>query len=45
MFFCDQEGTMSSFHGIGQTIARYGLFASLYTDRGCHYFTTPEVGG
>ena len=45
MFFCDQEGTASSFHGIGQTIARYGLFASLYTDRGSHYFTTPEAGG
>ena len=45
MFFCGQEGTASSFHGIGQTIARYGLFASLYTDRGSHYFTTPEVGG
>ena len=45
MFFCDQEGTTSSFHGIGQTIARYGLFASLYTDRGSHYFTTPEAGG
>ena len=45
MFFCDQEGTSSSFHGIGQTIARYGLFASLYTDRGSHYFITPEAGG
>ena len=45
MFFCHQEGTDSSFHGIGQTIARYGLFASLYTDRGSHYFTTPEAGG
>ena len=45
MFFCDQESTASSFHGIGQTIARYGLFASLYTDRGSHYFTTPEAGG
>ena len=45
MFFCEQEGTRSSFHGIGQTIARYGLFASLYTDRGSHYFTTPEAGG
>ena len=29
MFFCDQEGTASSFHGLGQTIARYGLFASV----------------
>ena len=45
MFFCAQEGTASSFHGIGQTMARYGLFASLYTDRGSHYFTTPEAGG
>jgi transposase len=45
MFFCDQEGTASSFHGLGQTIARYGLFASLYSDRGSHYFTTPQAGG
>jgi hypothetical protein len=45
MFFCNQEGTASSFHGIGQTIANYGLFASLYSDRGSHYFTTPEAGG
>lgn len=45
MFFCDQEGTASSFHGIGQTIARYGLFASLYSDRGSHYFITPQAGG
>ena len=44
MFFCDQEGTASSFHGLGQTIARYGLFASLYSDRGSHYFTTPKAG-
>ena len=45
MFFCDQEGSASSFHGIGQTVARYGLFASLYTDRGSHYFHTPQAGG
>lgn len=45
MFFCAQEGTDSSFHGIGQTIERYGLFASFYTDRGAHYFTTPQAGG
>jgi len=45
MFFCDQEGTASSFHGVGQTIARYGLFCSFYTDRGAHYFTTPVAGG
>jgi predicted transcriptional regulator len=45
MFFCQQEGTASSLHGIGQTIARYGLPCSLYTDRGAHYFTTPIAGG
>lgn len=45
MFFCAEEGTDSSFHGIGQTIAREGLFCSLYTDRGSHYFHTPEAGG
>ena len=45
MFFCEQEGTASSFHGIGQTIAQYGLFATFYTDRGSHYFTTPVAGG
>jgi len=45
MFFCDEEGTASSFHGIGQTIAAHGLFSVFYTDRGSHYFTTPEAGG
>ena len=45
MFFCAQEGTTSSFHGIGQTIAHHGLFASLYNDRGSHYFNTPVAGG
>ena len=45
MFFCDEEGTASSFHGIGQTIASHGLFSVFYTDRGSHYLTTPEAGG
>ena len=44
MFFCEQEGTASSFHGIGQTVARHGLFATFYTDRGSHYFNTPQAG-
>ena len=26
-------------------MARYGLFASLYCDRGSHYFNTPQAGG
>ena len=33
-----EEGTMSSFHGLAETIAAAGLFCSLYTDRGSHYF-------
>ena len=45
MFFCDEEGTVSSFHGIGQTIACHGLFSVFYTDRGSHYFYTPDAGG
>jgi len=45
MFFCDQEVRALSFHGIGQTIARYGLFASLYSDRGSHCFITTEASG
>ena len=44
-FFCAEEGTNSSFRGILETIAKHGLFCSLYTDRGSHYFYTPEVGG
>ena len=40
-----EEGTASSFLGLGETIAGYGLFGSLYTDRGSRYFHTPEAGG
>jgi transposase InsO family protein len=36
----DQEGTMSSFLGLAETISEHGLFGALYTDRGGHYFTT-----
>jgi transposase len=43
-FFCEQEGTLSSLRGLAETIAAYGLFCSLYTDRGSHYWYTPEAG-
>ena len=36
---------MSSFQGLSETIGRHGLFSAFYTDRGSHYFLTPEVGG
>ena len=45
MLFVVEAGTLSSLHGIGQTIAAKGLFCSFYTDRGSHYFHTPEAGG
>jgi transposase len=45
MFLVEQEGTASSFRGLSETIARKGLFSSLYTDRGSHYFSTPKAGG
>ena len=45
MFFVEEEGTQSSFRGIKEVIGSHGLFASLYTDRGGHYWHTPEAGG
>src|SRR5512139_2071488 len=45
MFFVEEEGTQSSFRGIEEVIDSHGLFASLYTDRGAHYWHTPEAGG
>lgn len=41
----EEEGTMSSFLGLSETIAANGLFSALYTDRGSHYFFTPKAGG
>ena len=45
MFFCDEEGTGSSFQGVKETIEKQGLFSSFYSDRGSHYWHTPEAGG
>lgn len=45
MFFVEEEGTSSSFRGVKETIEKKGLFCSIYTDRGSHYWTTPEAGG
>lgn len=44
-FFMLQEGTESSFRGVKEVIEKYGIFCSLYTDRGSHYWNTPHVGG
>jgi hypothetical protein len=45
MFFVEEEGTASSFRGVSELIERHGLFASFYSDRGSHYWSTPEAGG
>ena len=44
MFFCEEEGTMSSFQGLAESIAAHGLPCSLYVDRGSHYFYTAKAG-
>ena len=45
MFLCGEKGLWSSFRGVRKTIEAKGLFCSLHTDRGSHYWTTPEAGG
>lgn len=45
MFFVEEEGTASSFRGIRDVLEKRGLFSSFYTDRGSHYWNTPEAGG
>jgi transposase len=45
MFFAEEEGTTSSFQGVRDVIVLKGLFSSLYTDRGSHYWFTPKEGG
>jgi len=45
MFFVQEEGTVSSFRGVQEVIEKRGLFCSFYSDRGSHYWHTPEAGG
>ena len=45
MFFVEEEGTRSSFRGVQEVIEERGLFSSFYSDRGSHYWNTPEAGG
>jgi transposase len=45
MFFVEEEGTASSFRGVREVIAARGLFSSFYSDRGSHYWRTPEADG
>jgi hypothetical protein len=43
-FLVEEEGTASTFQACLEVFAEKGLPASIYTDRGSHYFTTPKAG-
>jgi len=45
MFFCEEEGTMSSFLGLREMMNGHGLPCSLYVDRASQYFLTEQAGG
>jgi len=45
MRFVEEEGTASSFAGIREVIRTQGLPCSFYSDRGSHYWSTPQAGG
>lgn len=40
----DQEGTATVMAGLKEVIERKGIFCSLYSDRGSHFFYTPVAG-
>jgi transposase len=44
MFLVEEEGTASSMRGLADVFGARGLFCSLYSDRGSHYFYTPKAG-
>lgn len=44
-FLLAEEGTDSTFRALLEVFGTHGLPLSLYTDRGTHYFYTPETGG
>lgn len=44
-FLVEEEGTASTFQALCEVFSERGLPLSLYTDRGSHYFLTPEAGG
>jgi hypothetical protein len=44
-FLVEEEGTASTFRALLQVFAVHGLPSSLYTDRGSHYFHTPQADG
>jgi hypothetical protein len=41
----EEESTLTVMAGLREVIERKGLFCALYSDRGSHFFYTPEAGG
>jgi transposase len=41
----DQESTATVMAGLKEVIEQKGIFCSLYSDRGSHFFYTPTAGG
>ena len=44
-YLVEEEGTSTVLTGLKEVIQKRGLFCSLYTDRGSHFFYTPTAGG
>jgi hypothetical protein len=44
-FLVEEEGTASTFRALLEVFTAHGLPSSLYTDRGSHYFYTPQADG
>lgn len=45
MRFVEEEGTSSSLLGVKDVLEAKGIFCAFYSDRGSHYWHTPEAGG
>jgi transposase len=44
-FLCPEEGTLPVLAGLKTVLQAQGLFCSLYTDRGSHFFHTDQADG
>ena len=41
----EEESTLTVMAGLREVITRKGVFCALYSDRGSHFFYTPQAGG
>src|SRR5262245_33623902 len=44
-YLVEEEGTLSVMAGLKEVMEKQGLFCSLYSDRGSHFFHTDKAGG